>query len=66
MNKTYLLLSLFVFGILSISGFTQNRNYLLHTDVNISRLKNQIAKDDSIKANWEEQYSKAEGLLNSK
>ncbi|MDO7171593.1 heparinase II/III family protein [Mariniflexile sp. AS56] len=49
---------------LSVFGlFAQNRNYLLYTDDNIVRLKDQIKTDESIKSSWNEQYKKAKELL---
>jgi hypothetical protein len=41
----------------------QKRNYLLHSDVNISQLKNHISEDDYVKNSWEKQLEKAEGLV---
>lgn len=41
----------------------QQHRYLLHTDANISRLKEQIKKDPEVKKAWENQLQKAEDLL---
>ena len=49
-------------AIITIS-YAQKRNYLLYTDDNIVRLKDQIKTSESIKSNWNEQYKKAKALL---
>jgi hypothetical protein len=41
----------------------QQRNYLLHTDANVLRLKEQIKKNQEVKTAWEIQLQKAEDLL---
>ncbi|MBP0903860.1 heparinase II/III family protein [Mariniflexile gromovii] len=41
----------------------QKRNYLIYTDENIARLKDQIKTDETIKSDWNEQYKKAKELL---
>ncbi|MEO9513479.1 MAG: heparinase II/III-family protein [Flavobacteriaceae bacterium] len=41
----------------------QERNYLLYTDENITRLKEQIKHNESIKKKWDKQYKKAKDLL---
>jgi hypothetical protein len=41
----------------------QQHNYLLHTDANISRLKEQIKKNPEVQKAWENQLQKAEDLL---
>ncbi|MDM8159329.1 heparinase II/III family protein [Labilibaculum sp. K2S] len=45
------------------SLFAQKHSYLLHTDVNIARLKEQIKTDVEVKEAWEKQLQKAEDLL---
>ncbi|WP_320017942.1 heparinase II/III family protein [Labilibaculum manganireducens] len=45
------------------SLFAQKHSYLLHTDVNIARLKEQIKTDVEVKEAWEKQLKKAEDLL---
>ncbi|WP_117882450.1 heparinase II/III family protein [Aureibaculum luteum] len=52
-----------IFYILVFSLNAQTRNYLLYTDENISRLKDQIKTDESIEKNWDNQYKKAKKLL---
>lgn len=47
----------------SITASAQGRKYLLHTDVNISRLKEQIKNDSEVKKSWENQLQKAEDIL---
>lgn len=42
---------------------SQERNYLLYTDANILKLKNQIKTDESIKDSWNKQYKIAKDLL---
>ncbi|HTG66809.1 MAG TPA: heparinase II/III family protein [Flavobacterium sp.] len=54
-------LILFCFFYNSIAA--QQHNYLLHTDANISRLKEQIKKNQDVKKAWENQLQKAEDLL---
>lgn len=49
---------LFVF-----TTYAQQRNYLLYTDENITRLKEQIKSNELIKTQWNEQYKKAKDLL---
>ena len=41
----------------------QKRRYLLHTDANISRLKEQIKNDPEVKKAWENQLNRAEDIL---
>nr|WP_314897845.1 heparinase II/III family protein [uncultured Flavobacterium sp.] len=48
---------------LSITASAQGRKYLLHTDANISRLKEQIKNDPEVKKVWENQLQKAEDIL---
>lgn len=48
---------------LSLSGMAQKRSYLLHTDANIARLKEQIKTNGEEKESWEKQLQKAEDLL---
>lgn len=43
--------------------FSQKRDYLIYTDSNISKLKNQISTDKAVKDSWNEQYKKAKTLL---
>ena len=47
MKKTIFVLLFFISSILSYSAAAQERNYLLHTDANITRLKERIAENDS-------------------
>lgn len=54
---------LVVFCLTIITINAQERNYLLYTDENIERLKEQIESNDLIKNQWDEQYKKAKGLL---
>ena len=59
--KTKILLILFCLTLLT--SYAQKRNYLLYTDENVSRLKEQIKSNDAIKNNWNTQYKKAKALL---
>lgn len=60
MKRTLLIVvsSLFVF-----ISYGQKRNYLLYTDENISRLKEQVKTNELIENQWNEQYEKAKTLL---
>jgi len=49
--------------ILCITCFAQKHKYLLHTDANVARLKEQIKNDPEVKQAWEHQLQKAEDLL---
>lgn len=60
MKKLWLLL---LVGLISFSVFAQKRDYLLHTDANINRLKGLIEKNDSVRLAWEEQLENADNLL---
>jgi hypothetical protein len=60
MKKYLLLLMSCVFSII-VSA--QERKYLLHTDSNISRLKEQIKNDPEVRQAWENQLQKAEDML---
>ncbi len=49
-----------------LTGFfasAQTRNYLLYTDANIARLKEQIQKNPDVKQGWEQLQKKVEGLM---
>lgn len=46
-----------------ITTYSQERNYLLYTDANISKLKSQISTNKTIEDSWNEQYKKAKNLL---
>ena len=48
---------------MSISAPAQKHKYLLHTDANIQRLKDQIKSDPEVRLAWEHQLKKAEELL---
>ncbi|HUX59329.1 MAG TPA: hypothetical protein VMV77_20320 [Bacteroidales bacterium] len=56
MNKLFLLL---LVSLIAIPGFSRDRNYLLHTDENIARLKENIKKDTAVSAEWNRQYLRA-------
>jgi len=59
-----LVIFLLVSSTLLASGKSEkNRNYLLHTDANVARLKEQIKTDPEVKQAWEHQLQKAEELL---
>ncbi|TRX11280.1 DUF4962 domain-containing protein [Flavobacterium gawalongense] len=60
MKKHLLLIIICAF---SITASAQGRKYLLHTDANISRLKEQIKNDPEVKKVWENQLQKAEDML---
>ncbi len=60
-----ILLTLAALVVLSSTAQAQKRDYLLHTDENISRLKKQIEGDESVKIIWEEQYADAEKIAES-
>jgi len=60
MRKIFLFVAVCV---LSISVSAQKHKYLLHTDANIARLKEQIKNDPDVKQAWEHQLRKAEELL---
>lgn len=59
--KKYLLLV--IVSVFTITATAQGRKYLLHTDANISRLKEQIKNNPEVKKAWENQLQKAEDLL---
>lgn len=59
--KKYLLLV--IVCAFSITASAQGRKYLLHTDANISRLKEQIKNDPEVKKVWENQLQKTEDIL---
>nr|MDA3853575.1 heparinase II/III family protein [Bacteroidales bacterium] len=50
-----------VFFVLSVSA--QGRDYLIHTDANVSRLQEQIKNTPAVKEAWNDQLLKAEGLV---
>ncbi|WP_158843869.1 heparinase II/III-family protein [Algibacter sp. L1A34] len=60
MKKTipFIICCLFV-----LTAMARERNYLLYTDSNISKLKNQISNDKSVKDHWNTQYKMAKDLL---
>jgi oligo-alginate lyase len=53
----------FIVCLISTSLFAQKRNYLLYTDVNIARLKDQIQKNHEVKQAWDRLQIKVEGLM---
>ncbi|PJJ08400.1 uncharacterized protein DUF4962 [Flavobacterium sp. 1] len=57
------ILSLFIICFFYNTVAAQQRNYLLHTDTNISRLKEQIKKDPEVQKAWKNQLQKAKDLL---
>lgn len=59
--KTYLVLLAICFLGLTTKG--QERNYLLHTEANISRLKKLVRQDQEVKEAWESQLDRAKFLL---
>ncbi|MCX6236400.1 MAG: heparinase II/III family protein [Bacteroidia bacterium] len=59
--KKYLLL--LIVCALSITVTAKGRKYLLHTDANIARLKEQVKNDPEIRQSWENQLQKAEEML---
>ncbi|KQC29950.1 heparinase II/III family protein [Flagellimonas eckloniae] len=59
--KLRILLTICVFSVFVTNA--QERKYLLYTNENISRLKEQIKNSESIKNQWNEQYKKAKSLL---
>lgn len=48
---------------LSFCALTQARDYALHTDANIKRLRQQIENDAQVKTAWEKQYNKAKDMV---
>lgn len=60
MKKFFLLL---IVSIFTITASAQQRKYLLHTDANVSRLKEQIKNNPEVKKAWENQLQKAEDIL---
>lgn len=61
MKKILLLIAVCVLSITAFSA--QKHRYLLHTDANIARLKEQIKNDLEVKQTWEHQLQKAEDIL---
>ncbi|UXP32620.1 heparinase II/III-family protein [Reichenbachiella agarivorans] len=61
------ILSLFVIllGSVCSTSIAQDRNYLLYTDDNITRLKSQIKSDPAIKELWNDQLKQAKTLVKS-
>ncbi|MBA0884951.1 heparinase II/III domain-containing protein [Flavobacterium undicola] len=57
------ILSLFIICFFYNSIAAQQHNYLLHTDANISRLKEQIKKNPEVQKAWGNQLQKAKDLL---
>ncbi len=57
------LILLTLIGLISVSSFAQKRGYLLYTDANIIRLKEQIKNDREVKEAWGQMQRKADGLL---
>lgn len=57
------ILSLFIVCFFYNVVAAQQHNYLLHTDANISRLKEQIKRNPEVKKAWENQLQKAEDFL---
>ena len=53
-----------MFFVLSVYVSAQGRNYLIHTDANIARLKAQVKSNESVKNAWKEQLDKAEKMAN--
>lgn len=51
-----------MFFVLSVYVSAQGRNYLIHTDANIARLKAQVKSNESVKNAWKEQLAKAEKM----
>lgn len=52
--------------LVSLTGFfasAQKRSYLLYTDDNIARLKEQIQKNPDVKQGWDQLQKKVEGLM---
>lgn len=49
--------------LLATQLFARTHSYLLHTDANIARLKEQVKNDPEVKQAWEHQLQKAEELL---
>ncbi len=64
-NKFFILLfvPLFLVTGVNFNLQAQQHRYLLHTDANISRLKEQIKNDPEVKKAWENQLKKAEEIL---
>ena len=63
MKKTVIILAISAMAVLSSTALAQKRDYLLHTDENISRLKKQITQDESVSLEWDAQYANAVKLL---
>lgn len=60
----WLVIFLLVSSTLLASGKSEKAHrYLLHTDANIARLKEQVKNDPEVKQAWEHQLQKAEELL---
>lgn len=59
--KKYVVITFII--LLSISSIAQEHNFLLHTNANVSRLKEQIKSDPKVKKAWENQLKKAEDIL---
>ena len=57
------ILCLILICVLGLSCLAQKHRYLLHTDANIARLKEQVKNDPEVKQAWEHQLQKAEELL---
>ncbi|WP_341224502.1 heparinase II/III family protein [uncultured Arcticibacterium sp.] len=59
-------LFLLLFCAFVLSANAQNRKYLIYTDENIARLKEQIKTNESVKKNWENQHEHALELIEKK
>lgn len=57
------LLFLVFIGLLNFPALSQ-RAYLIHTDANVSRLKEQIEKNEEVRSAWEDMVQKAKSHLN--
>jgi len=59
----FLILVLLVFGYSGTQAASKTHRYLLHTDANIARLKEQVKNDPEVKKAWEDQLQSAENML---
>ncbi|WP_372743963.1 heparinase II/III family protein [Lutibacter sp.] len=62
MNKR-LVLIVFSLFLICTAAISQQRDYLIYTEANVSKLKKQISEGKSIEESWKIQYRKAKELL---
>lgn len=61
--KKRIIFIVFSLFLICFSASGQQRNYLLYTDANVSKLKKQIDEDEAVEKKWNNQYKKAKELL---